>query len=378
MCTAADALGPPLWGLRVHYGIGKGRRMSNDEERVVREEVGYALDELFRIDILDTLLPHLNTPNTQLLTHILNLFASCTRSTTQRAVLTTWTPPSERAKETMIEQGFVPHLMQIFHRASDSPIRRSLEVMGYVGSGVVSSYAFPISSSSVYLWQDRLLTDSDTAIQEQAFNILHYLASDDDSVDLVFEEVGTDVVLDRITAVLGGSDDYVILQATSLLANLANGAQQHKHSKLTHPRLLSALRSNIAESKPEARKRAVACVVELAEKSNRKDKRRMVDTGLSGRHLCEWSVAGVAAPSSPTATSPLRSSVVARRNSSVARSVSGGRLGWLGVLAVGVCGGCCGGGVSVEDWKSFWARTWGAWTSFGGHDQKKNKNFASE
>ncbi|KAF8994098.1 hypothetical protein BDQ17DRAFT_1412659 [Cyathus striatus] len=63
MCATADVLGPPLWGLRVHYGRGKGRR----------------------IDILDTLLPHLNTPNTQLRAHILNLFASCTRSTSLRA-----------------------------------------------------------------------------------------------------------------------------------------------------------------------------------------------------------------------------------------------------------------------------------------------------
>ncbi|KAF8994122.1 hypothetical protein BDQ17DRAFT_1252115, partial [Cyathus striatus] len=166
--------------------------------------------------------------------------------------------------DTMIEQGFVQRLMQIFHRASESPIRvkclwavknlvrildveKKREVMGCVGWGVVSS----------------LLTDSDTAIQEQAFDIFHNFASDGDDVDLVFEEAGTDVVLDRITAVLGGSDDNVILQvrhtlsssitlcltmrkATLLLANLANGTQQ-KHSILTHPRLLSALRSSIVE-----------------------------------------------------------------------------------------------------------------------------------
>ncbi|KAF8986155.1 hypothetical protein BDQ17DRAFT_1376283 [Cyathus striatus] len=98
-------------GLRVHYGRGKGRRTSDDGERVVREEAGYALDELFRTDIIDTLLPHLNTLNTQLRTHILNLFASCTRSTSQRAVLTTWTPPSERAKEVRARRGWevAPH-----------------------------------------------------------------------------------------------------------------------------------------------------------------------------------------------------------------------------------------------------------------------------
>ncbi|KAF8985160.1 hypothetical protein BDQ17DRAFT_687217 [Cyathus striatus] len=91
MCAAADVLGPPLWGLRVHYVRRKGRRVSDEEERVVREEVGVALslDGLFRLDILDKLLPHLNTPNTQLRTHILNLFAFCTRSTTQRTMLTT-------------------------------------------------------------------------------------------------------------------------------------------------------------------------------------------------------------------------------------------------------------------------------------------------
>ncbi|KAF8991793.1 hypothetical protein BDQ17DRAFT_267866 [Cyathus striatus] len=48
-----------------------------------------------------------------------------------------------------------------------------------------------------------LLTDSDTAIQEEEFNILHNLASDEEGVNLVFEEVGTDMVLDSITAVLG-------------------------------------------------------------------------------------------------------------------------------------------------------------------------------
>ncbi|KAF8991777.1 armadillo-type protein [Cyathus striatus] len=256
-------------------------------------------------------------------------------------------------RDTMIEQGFVPRLMQIFHRASESAIRVSClwaiknlvrmldvekrrEVMGCIGWGVVSS----------------LLTDSDTAIQEQAFNILHNLASDDDGVDLVFEEVGTDVVLDRITAVLGGSDDDVILQATSLLANLANGTEQRKHSILTHPRLLSALRSSIAESKPEARKRAVACVVELAEKSNREDKRRMLDAGLGGtlRHLCEWSVAGVAAPSSPTATSPLRSAA-GRRNSSIARSVSGGAPGMVRSISGGNAGVGVGGIGAVHQWR---------------------------
>ncbi|KAF8994133.1 hypothetical protein BDQ17DRAFT_1109777 [Cyathus striatus] len=39
---------PPLWDLRVHYGRGKGKKMSDDEERLVREEVGDAVDRLFR------------------------------------------------------------------------------------------------------------------------------------------------------------------------------------------------------------------------------------------------------------------------------------------------------------------------------------------
>ncbi|KAF8991781.1 hypothetical protein BDQ17DRAFT_1432833 [Cyathus striatus] len=48
MSAAADVLGPPLWGLRVHYGRGKGRRMSDNEERLVREEVRNAIDGLFQ------------------------------------------------------------------------------------------------------------------------------------------------------------------------------------------------------------------------------------------------------------------------------------------------------------------------------------------
>ncbi|KAF8994082.1 hypothetical protein BDQ17DRAFT_1109215 [Cyathus striatus] len=63
----------------------------------------------------------------------------------------------------------------------------------------------------------------------------------------------------------------------------------------------------------------------------------MLDAGLGGtlRHLCEWSVAGVAAPSSPTATSPLRSAA-GRRNSSIARSVSGGAPGMVRSVVVGM------------------------------------------
>ncbi|KAF8991805.1 hypothetical protein BDQ17DRAFT_1254544, partial [Cyathus striatus] len=49
-------------------------------------------------------------------------------------------------------------------------VEKRREVMECVGWRVVSS----------------LLMDSDKAIQEQAFNILHNLASDEDGVDLVF------------------------------------------------------------------------------------------------------------------------------------------------------------------------------------------------
>ncbi|KAF8994092.1 hypothetical protein BDQ17DRAFT_1367326 [Cyathus striatus] len=79
--------------------------MSHNEERLVREEVWDAVDGLFRIDILDTLLPHLHTSNTQLHTHILHLFASTTRSTTRCTALTSWTPPSEHAKEVRLREG---------------------------------------------------------------------------------------------------------------------------------------------------------------------------------------------------------------------------------------------------------------------------------
>ncbi|KAF8978616.1 hypothetical protein BDQ17DRAFT_1382799 [Cyathus striatus] len=75
----------------------------------------------------------------------------------------------------MIEQSFVPRLMQIFHRAPESPIRvsflwavkslvrkldveKSREVMGCVGWGVVSSYVFPhIILKHVFMGKDPVM-----------------------------------------------------------------------------------------------------------------------------------------------------------------------------------------------------------------------------
>ncbi|KAF8991780.1 hypothetical protein BDQ17DRAFT_1332673 [Cyathus striatus] len=290
------------------------------------------------IDILDILLPHLHTSNTQLHTRILHLFPSTTRSATQCTALSSWTPPSEHANEVWSrrEREIAPlgpgwvvrELIGIIRSCITSLLaaicRDLLGVLsglikpdreGYVplerkeGWGELAGCLWrlkihgfitfhPASESEIQnlMWMCevevrrevmRLLTDSDTAIQEEEFNILHNLASDE-GVDLVFEEVGTDVVLDQITAVLG------VVMMMLFYSRVETGSTKVCGGMC---------------------RRACGEI-------DREDKRRMVDAGTL-RLLCEWSVAGVAAPSSPTATSPLRSSVVGRRNSSVVRSVSG-------------------------------------------------------
>lgn len=63
----------------------------------------------------------------------------------------------------------------------------------------------------------RLLVDSDEGVQEQAFNVVRNIAEDEESIDLIFEELGSDVLLNRVAHALSSSDDYVVLQVTFLL-----------------------------------------------------------------------------------------------------------------------------------------------------------------
>lgn len=63
----------------------------------------------------------------------------------------------------------------------------------------------------------RFLRDSDDAIREQAFNILRNLAEDEDSIDMIFQELVPEVLLNHIASSLSSTDENVVLQVCNLL-----------------------------------------------------------------------------------------------------------------------------------------------------------------
>ncbi|KAK0479999.1 armadillo-type protein [Armillaria novae-zelandiae] len=140
----------------------------------------------------------------------------------------------------------------------------------------------------------RLLIDPAEGIQEQAFNIVRNLAEDEDAIDMVFEGLGTHILLERLVETLESRDEDVVLQAASLLANLANGSDVQQELILSCPKILVSLKVCLAESKPEIRRPAVGCILELARRSS-KGRKEMVENGILStlRHICEWSGGGL-------------------------------------------------------------------------------------
>jgi hypothetical protein len=53
----------------------------------------------------------------------------------------------------------------------------------------------------------RLLAHTDPRIQEQALNIVRSLSENKAGIDLVFSDIGIDLLLDRLRAALESSDD---------------------------------------------------------------------------------------------------------------------------------------------------------------------------
>jgi hypothetical protein len=157
-------------------------------------------------------------------------------------------------------------------------------------------------------------------VQEQAFTVVRNLAENEQGIDMLFRELGAEVLLRTITAALAAPDDDVLLQvpllfssclfllnltrtqATYVLANLSNGIPQQA-LLLAHAPLLAALRTALAERAPAIRRPAVSAICELARGDSR-GRRALVDAGVVStlRALC-YSVSH-ALPSSAMPSSP--------------------------------------------------------------------------
>ncbi|KAL1754819.1 armadillo-type protein [Schizophyllum commune] len=92
-----------------------------------------------------------------------------------------------------------------------------------------------------------LLTDEDTAVQEQAVHILKNITADAAGVDLVLHKIGERELLTALCQALGSTSDDVVLQAAGVVSNLANGTPSQQDALFSHPQLLGLLRACLGE-----------------------------------------------------------------------------------------------------------------------------------
>ncbi|KAJ7036154.1 ARM repeat-containing protein [Mycena alexandri] len=135
-----------------------------------------------------------------------------------------------------------------------------------------------------------LLEETDGAVQEQAFHLVRNLAENEPGIEMIFRELGASAILRHITTALSAEDDDVVLQATYILANIANGAAAYQSHLLASPPLLAALRRALAERGPQVRRPAVSAILELARTSTAA-RRALGEAGVAGtlRQMCSAS-----------------------------------------------------------------------------------------
>lgn len=59
---------------------------------------------------------------------------------------------------------------------------------------------------------DRLLADPEEGVREQAFNVLRNLAENEDGIEMVFHELGVEVLMKHLETALYSSEEDVVLQ----------------------------------------------------------------------------------------------------------------------------------------------------------------------
>ncbi|KAJ7590838.1 ARM repeat-containing protein [Mycena floridula] len=192
-------------------------------------------------------------------------------------------------KSIYLEQGLMPRLVQLLGNG-DSTLRLSaLWAVKNLLRKTSLETKREVMEQLGWTRLSLLLKDPDEAVQEQAFNVVRNIAEDEDSIDMIFEELGSEALLSHVATSLRSSDDDVVLQAAYVLANLANAHESHQESITSHREILVALQRCIAESKTEIRRPAVACILELAR--NHPERRKVLaDAGIVStlHHICEW------------------------------------------------------------------------------------------
>ncbi|KAF9030867.1 ARM repeat-containing protein [Hymenopellis radicata] len=197
-------------------------------------------------------------------------------------------------KPVFIQRGLIPRLIQLVE-CGDPTLRLSAvwaiknalskslyndkkEVLALIGGARLSS----------------LLTDPVYGVQEQSLSLLRNICTDEQSIQLIFEWITVEFLLDIIVERIRSSDEDITLQAVSLLANLANGYSDEADILLTSSNVLPALQTCLSEPRAEIRRPAVGCILQLARTSSRA-RAGMLELGLEStlRHMTEWNGGGL-------------------------------------------------------------------------------------
>ncbi|KAH6903435.1 armadillo-type protein [Coprinopsis sp. MPI-PUGE-AT-0042] len=240
----------------------------------------------------------------------------------------------------LLEEGVMAHLLQLIHSedADDRSISLRLNAMWAVKNLLFKS---PIEMKKDVMNQFGwtvlydFLNDPSDDIREQAYNILRNVTENEDGISLVFRElcplptlhsspfpISDRNLLDAIAELLSSpsSPNNVVVQATYVVANMANGYPKDTMEIVKHSGFLEALRTVIAERGSDVRRPAVGCILNLVqEREQAKDRRRaMVRAGVADtlRRVCEWA---------PITSAVSGSRPMARRMSH--GTISGGAVG---------------------------------------------------
>ncbi|KAF9651456.1 ARM repeat-containing protein [Thelephora ganbajun] len=133
-----------------------------------------------------------------------------------------------------------------------------------------------------------LLVNPDPGLQEQAFHIARHLAESEEDVETLFSELGTEPLFNCIAPALETDNGDILLQATCLLANLANGSSQRQISITSDRRIMASVRSCLVDSNVYVRRPAASCVLQLAKNSRCQKVLRDVGFDSTLRHMCDF------------------------------------------------------------------------------------------
>ncbi|TFL04249.1 armadillo-type protein [Pterulicium gracile] len=192
-----------------------------------------------------------------------------------------------------VEQGMLPRLVHLLDTGEPTLRLNALWALkNFVGKSTFGDKQEVVRHLT---WErfSRLLSDADAGIQEQTLCIARNITENEPGIELLFQELGPEVVLARLTNALASTEEDVVQQATYLLHHLLNGTPIHLSLILSHSSLLlTHLRSCLA-MKDDIRRPAMSCILRIAESASPSLRREMAMADSGGtvatlRRIAEW------------------------------------------------------------------------------------------